>query len=66
MNSEPQKVAKSSKNFRSIPFCRAFYADHFDKKKFLISSRNDNTTVKILKSIMLPNGSRAILDLLVF
>jgi hypothetical protein len=66
MNSQPQKVGKSSNFFRFIQFCRAFYADHFDKKKFLVSSTNDNATVKILKSIMLPNGSRAILDLLVF
>ncbi len=66
MNSEPQKVGKSSNFFKFIQFCRAFYADHFDKKKFLISSTNDNATGKILKSIMSPNGFRAILDRLVF
>ncbi len=53
MGSQPQKTQKSLKSFKLPPFCRAFYADHFAKKKFLISSINDGARVKILNDLKL-------------
>jgi hypothetical protein len=46
VGSQPQKPQKSPKSFKHIPFCRAFYADHFSKKTFLISSTNDGAWIK--------------------
>ena len=51
MGSQPQKTQTSLKSFKHIPFCRAFHADHFAKKIFIISSTNDGARVKILKSV---------------
>ncbi len=51
MGSQPQKTQRSPKSFKHIPFCRAFYADHFAKKRFLLSSTNDDARVKILKNL---------------
>jgi hypothetical protein len=53
MGSQPQKTQMSRKSFNWVSFCRAFYADHFCKKKFLISSINDGARVKILKDLKL-------------
>ncbi len=39
--------------FKHLPFSRAFYADHFAKNSFLISSTNDDARVKTLKSVRL-------------
>ena len=36
--------------FSAIKACRAFFADHFDKKTFLFSSENNYARVKILKN----------------
>ena len=46
MVSQPQKTRTSPKSFKHIQFCRAFYADHFAKKIFTISSTNDSARVK--------------------
>ncbi len=51
MSSQPQKTQESPKCFKQIPVRRAFYADHFDKKGFLFSSKNDDARVKILKNV---------------
>jgi hypothetical protein len=53
MGSQPQKHQSLQKSFKLPPFCRAFYADHFAKKKFLISSINDGARVKILNDLKL-------------
>ncbi len=37
MNSQPQKTQSIQKTFHFIRLCRAFFADHFDKKTFWIS-----------------------------
>jgi hypothetical protein len=47
------KTQKSPKSFELPPFCRAFQADHFAKKKFPISSINDGARVKILNDLKL-------------
>ena len=46
MGNQPQKIRTSPKSFKHIQFCRAFYADHFAKKTFIISSTNDGARVK--------------------
>ncbi len=48
MGSQPQKTQSLQKIFIFIRHCRAFLADHFGKKTFLISSINDEVMVKIL------------------
>jgi hypothetical protein len=49
MGSQSQKIQKSQKVFLHTLSCRDFYADHFAKKLFFISSINDTTRVKIQK-----------------
>ena len=44
------KTKTSPKIFKHIPFCRAFHADHFAKKMFLLSSTNDDIRAKTLES----------------
>jgi hypothetical protein len=51
MGSQPQKHQSLQKSFKLPPFCRAFYADHFAKKIFIISSTNDGARVKIRNNI---------------
>jgi len=53
MGTQPQKTQKSPKSFKHISFCRVFYADHFGKKQFLISSKNDDARVKIQNDLKL-------------
>ena len=61
MGSNPQKTQESPKKFYHIPSCRAFFADQFEKKNYLIPSRNDGTEVKILASTDRPNDQKVIL-----
>ena len=49
MGIQPQKTQRSQKMYLYITVCRAFLADHFSKKKFILSSTNDGDRVKILK-----------------
>jgi hypothetical protein len=51
MGSQPQKTQKPQKIFLHTLSCREFYADHFGKKTFFISSMSDGTGVKILKKV---------------
>ena len=47
------KTKTAPKFFKHIPFCRAFHADHFAKKMFLLSSTNDDARVKTLEGVRL-------------
>ncbi len=51
MSSQPKKLHSIQKIFFRIRLCRAFSGDHFDKKKFQISFRDDDVIDKILNTV---------------
>ena len=50
MGSLPQKTQSILNFFFHIRFCRAFFADHFSKKKLPTRPTNTNAIVRILKN----------------
>ena len=51
IGSQSQKAQSIHKTFHFIRLCRAFFADHFGKKIFWISLRNDDVMVKMLNTV---------------
>ncbi len=53
ISSHSQTNRKSPKTYCQILFCRAFSANHFGKKNFLLSTTNDGTRSNIPKNFTL-------------
>ena len=55
------KANQSVESIGHIPVCRAFSADPFERKNYLIPSGNDDTRVEILAGTDRPNDKKVIL-----